>query len=117
MSCGRSAILMLLSYALVCPPLRSSEFAGASADPVHARIACHTGSSIGCHASYRTSGRATLSQFVRWKGRVKCVLGETIEEIVDECDLGPAVLPDRPIAQASIELTTRPFSTCAPLRC
>ncbi len=108
---------MLISYVLLCPPLRSSEVAGASADPVHARITCHTGSSMGWHASHRLDRQPTLSQFVRWKARVKCVLGETIHEIVDECDLGPADLPDRFTTSAKIKLTIPPPLNCAPLRC
>jgi hypothetical protein len=117
MSCGRSAILILITFTLLCPPLRGFQLSGATADPIHARVTCHTQTSIGWLPSFRPSRRATLSQFFPWKGRLKSVLTETIQEITDECDLGPAVLPDRLVTLARLELTTPPLATCAPLRC
>ena len=43
----------------------------------------------------RPVGRAAISQFSPWKNRIKTVLGETNDKIVEERDLGPAVLPGR----------------------
>ena len=87
------------------------------ADPIDARITSHPESSTSWLTFYRPSRRTTLSRFVPWKGRIKSVLEETIQEIVDECDLGPAVPPDRLITSATIELATVPFSKRPPLRC
>ena len=40
------------------------------------------------------------------------MIEETIHEVVEECDLGPAILPDRLNAPPRIELATSPLSTC-----
>ena len=52
--------------------------------------------SLGWLACNRLPRRAaTFSQFVPWKSRVKSVIEERLHEVVEECDLGPAIEPDR----------------------
>ena len=45
------------------------------------------------------------------------MLEETIEKIIEECDLGPAIPTDRPIASAAHALTSCRFPKRTPLRC
>jgi hypothetical protein len=117
MICGRSAYLMLITCTLLGAPSRGEQVAGAPSDPIRSGITCHTESSINWLTSFRPSRPTTLSRFIPWKSRQKIVLGETIQEINDECDLGPAVPPDRRTTPAGIELAAPSPSNRLPLRC
>jgi len=110
-------MLMLINCILLCPPWGGSQAFGAPANRVDAQIDANVGSSIGSFASFSPSRRATLARFIPWKNRSKIMLGETIENIVEECDLGPAVSPDRAIAIAMDDLAFCSSATRPPLRC
>ena len=58
-----------------------------------------------------------LSQFTPCKTRIKIVLGETYQKVVEERDLGPAILPGQIIAPATVELVSCATSQRPPLRC
>ena len=117
MNRSRSALLMLITCFLLCPPLQGSQGTGASGERHHGRITCQSVSSMGWLDSYRPARRANLSQFTPWKSRLKTVLAEAVHEFVDERDLGPAVPPDGFVTPTVIELSSLSFSNFTPLRC
>ena len=93
---GRSAILMLITSVLLSADSQGAEMSDTPSHAVHAGFCTLAGSSTGWVASFRLTRRgATLSQFVPWKNRVKSVIEGRVHEVVDECDLGPAIVPDR----------------------
>lgn len=120
MSRCRSTIIVLIASAVLGTHLWGSHGTALSSAPARARaglFAC-AGSSIGWVTSCRPSRRATtLSQFVPWKNRVKSVIEGRVHEIVDECDLGPAIVPERLISSASVALEKPCVFKVTPLRC
>ena len=94
---------------------RGSQLTSVRAGAMHGRVIIETSPSIGWYALYRPCRRPTIAQFIPWKARVKSMLEETIQEVVDECDLGPAVGLDRLIMSARIELATPLLSKRVPL--
>jgi hypothetical protein len=115
---SRSAILMLITCALLSGHSRGSQVSDVSAKPIHAGLSSSTSPSMGWLASFRLSRRATtLSQFVPWKNRVKSVIEGRVHEGVDECDLGPAVVPARRNTTARFVTVDPPILMLPPLRC
>jgi hypothetical protein len=114
---GRSAMLMLIACILLGVPSRGSEIALFPADPVPSLMAGRPESSTLSPHSPLPARRATLSHFTPWKTRIKIVLAETYQRIIEEGDLGPAILPGRLIASATSELVSCPLCIRRPLRC
>jgi hypothetical protein len=117
MNCGRLAMLMLITGILLCAPTRGSQSSGAPAGKTLTLITEHTGSSVDSIIVSRPYRGATCSQFIPWRRRLKTILEETNEKVVEECDLGPAIPPDRFINSAPIQLASCPLATPPPLRC
>jgi len=113
---GRSAITMLITFILLCPCARGSLFIDVPSVSIDSRITDHAGPAIGWLPA-RPARAATLSQFTLWKSRPKGVLEDAGAKAVEECDLGPAIVPDRRIPGSAIELASNPHSTRPPLRC
>ena len=115
---SRSAILMLITCALLSGHSRGSQVTDVPAKPIDAGFSSSTSPSMGWLASFRLSRRATtLSQFVPWKNRVKSVIEGRVHEVVDECDLGPAILPDRLNSTARVVMAGPPILMLPPFRC
>jgi hypothetical protein len=117
MICGRSATLMLVASALLGGTSRGSETANLPTERAAYLTAGHLESStILPHFRLPTRG-STLSHFTPWKTRIKSVLGESYERIVDEGSLGLAILPQRLVTSATIEFGSSPLPFRPPLRC
>jgi hypothetical protein len=59
---------------------------------------------------------SAISHHAPWKIRRKAVL-ETNPQIREECDLGPVLVPNRPLNVVPVEALARPLSSGHPLRC
>ena len=117
MSCSRSAMLMVAAFIMVGTPARSTPSSDAPVGRSIPVISGHTASSIDGILLSRPFRRSTFSPFTPWKSRLKIVLEETNEKIVDECDLGPAVPPLRFLTSVPVELASCHVLTQPPLRC
>ena len=115
---SRSAIIMLIACLLLVPHSRGSQSSVTGDRLVGAGASSYISSSLGWLACHRLPRRAaTLSRFVPWKSRVKSVIEERVHEVADECDLGPAVPPDRHICPARVTVVAPPKLKLPPLRC
>ena len=117
MKCGRSAILMLIASAVLGAPSHGSDVTGDPADRVHSLT---TGHSVAMTAWLRSPWQShgpSLSQFTRWKTRIKSVLEETEQRVVEECDFGPATLCGQFFTSTAVHLLSCPLCTRPPLRC
>lgn len=113
----RSAILTLIACILLGAPTRASQSAEFPADPIRPLISGHSSSSIVWCNSPRLPHGATFARFNAWKTRLKSVLKETNQKIIQECQFGPAILPDRLPSLVSADLFSCPSPTRPPLRC
>lgn len=114
---SRSAVLALIACILLGA---SSHGSTITANPVD------RGSSLAArdsalhtsvlHASVPARA-ATLLRFIPWKTRIKSVLAETYQRIVDEGELGVAILPGQVFSPATLELVSCPLAVRSPLRC
>ncbi len=117
MICGRSAVLTLIIYMLLGAPSRGAQISDDPAGRGRSHFAMHSGALTGWSDSPQQSRGATLSQFTPWKTRIKSVLEETKHRVIDECDLGPAMLSGQFFASRTDELPSCPLPIRPPLRC
>jgi hypothetical protein len=115
--CGRSAMLVLIACTLLGASSRASQITDDSTERVHSVITGRTGTLMIWPDSSRPCRGATLSQFTPWKTRLKSVLEETKQRIVEECDLGPALISGHIFTSGTVELLSCPLPTRPPLRC
>jgi len=113
----RSAILMLIAGFLLGAPSRGSETASVRSDPILSRTVQSEKSAVVSGHSPLPARRATVSAFTPWKTRIKSVLGETYQRVIDETDFGPAIPPGQLLTSVMFELASRPVSMRPPLRC
>jgi hypothetical protein len=113
----RSAVLMLVAAILLGAPSRGSETANFRAEPFLSRSVYREKSPVISRQAPLPARRATLSAFTPWKSRIKSVLAETYERVIDESDFGPAIPPGQLLASATSELRSCPVSIRPPLRC
>jgi hypothetical protein len=117
MTCRRSAILMLIACMLLGAPSHGSQVAGYPANRVYSLITGHVGASMVPPSSHQPARGATLSQFSPWKTRLKTVLEETKQRIIEERDLGLAIQSGHLFSSATVDLVCCPLPTRPPLRC
>jgi hypothetical protein len=113
----RSAVLMLIAGILLGAPSRGSETASFRSDLILSRTVRREKSPVISRHSPLPARRATLSAFTPWKTRIKSVLAETYQRVIDESDFGPAIPPGQLLAAATFDLTCRSVSIWPPLRC
>jgi hypothetical protein len=113
----RPAVLMLIAGVVLGAPSRGSETASFRADQILSRTVRSEKSSVILRHAPLPARRATLSAFTPWKTRIKSVLAETYQRVIDETDFGPAIPPGQILASTSFDLTSRPVSIRTPLRC
>ena len=65
----------------------------------------------------RPSRGRTLSQFTPWKSRIKSVLEETKQRLIEEYDLGPGIVFVELLSSGTLEPMSSPLPTHPPLRC
>jgi hypothetical protein len=117
MICGRSAMLMLIACIMLGASSHGSRITSNPAERVQYQMTAHAGTSTVWLQSPRLPRGATLSHFTPWKTRIKSVLEETKPRVIEECDLGPAILSGRFFSSATVELVRCPLPTYLPLRC
>jgi hypothetical protein len=108
---------MLITGILLCAPTLGSQNAGAPAARTQTMISERSGAAVDSIIVSRPSRGASCSQFIPWRRRLKTVLEETNEKVVEECDLGPAIAPDRITTSAPVSLASCPLAAPPPLRC
>ena len=114
---SRSAMLVLIACILVGAPSSGSTISDHSNDRAASRTTANLASyACGLHSSL-PARPATLSRFTPWRTRIKSVLAETYQRIIDEGDLGVAILPGHLCSFATRELVSRPLPIRSPLRC
>jgi hypothetical protein len=118
MICSGSANMLLITCVLFVPHSWGSSVSAAPAKPAVAVVSSSVAPGTGRLTGQRLPRRAaTFSQFVPWRNRVKSVIEERVYEVVDECDLGPAIPPDRSITSVRIISAERLILVFPPLRC
>jgi hypothetical protein len=117
MICGRSAILVLFACMLHSAPSPGSQITVKPVDRVQSLMTGHSGTATVWHAAPRPTRGAIFSPFTPWKSRIKCVLIETHERIIEELDFGPAILPAQLFTPATGDLVSCALPTRPPLRC
>jgi hypothetical protein len=60
---------------------------------------------------------SSVARFAPWRSRLKSVLEETSSKVVDQFDLGPAILPTGVLCCRSVKLIDHLPPTAPPLRC
>ena len=114
---GRSAILTLIACILLGAPSHGSRITDNPAYRAPSMRAGNSGSPAFGWYSSAPPRAGTLSHFTPWKTRIKSVLGETYERIIDEGDFGVAILPGQFDSLATLELVSFPVPIRSPLRC
>jgi hypothetical protein len=114
---GRSALLFLATCFLYGGLSRGSALECCPTDRGHSAINGHSGASIVWSHSARPGGRAAVSRFIPWKNRIKSVLPETNDKVIDERDLGPAILPGEHVDRGTLPLAICPSPAFPHLRC
>jgi hypothetical protein len=114
---SRSAMALLITCIMLCGPSRGSETADSSADRVASLVAGNVTTPLIWSNSARPARGATVSLFTPWKTRIKSVLAETYQRIIEERNLGSAILPGQLFAAATVELVSSPPRMRPPLRC
>jgi hypothetical protein len=113
----RSALALLVFLGLLVCPTIGSHVSKASTTPIDGLITCQPSHLTARLLSSQLERPRNVSQFTQFRYRMKSVLVETTNPMVDESDLGPVVIPSRLISLSPIELTFRPLATVRPLRC
>ena len=114
---GRLAVLTLIACISPLAPSHGSEVTDTRADRCPWLTSGNRDQSIvWVHFSPPVRG-ATLSPFTPWKTRIKSVLVESYERVIEQGDLGPAVVPGQLFASATSRLVSCPVRTRPPLRC
>ena len=101
-------MLMMAAILFVGGPTQSRQGSDELAGQSIPAITCHTTSLINGILISRPLRRSTFSPFIPWKSRSKIVLEETNHEVVDECDLGPAIPPLRLLKSVPIRTRVKP---------
>jgi hypothetical protein len=117
MTWARSALLMLIACMLLGPSSRGSEHTGYPADRAHSLMTGGSEALVGWLDVHSPSRRVTLSQFTPWKTRIKSVLEETKQRVIEEFDLGPIILSGQLFTSGSVDRTFCLLPTRLPLRC
>ena len=65
----------------------------------------------------RPLGRSAVSRFTPWKNRIKSVLEEPNDKLIEERDLGPVVLPGQRFILGTYDLDICTLPTFPHLRC
>jgi hypothetical protein len=113
----RSAMALLITCLVLCAPSRGSEIADSAANRAASLVAGNFTAPLSWSHSARPARGATLSQFTPWKTRIKSVLAETYQRIIEERDLGSAILPAQLFTAGTVELVSSPHRMRPPLRC
>jgi hypothetical protein len=117
MICGRLALLVITTYVACGVTSRSSQPESNAADRGDYSVEADGRASIGLPQLARTADKAGISRFALWKKRIKGVLADSDDRVVDERDLGPAILPGHGFLLRALEPVKSPLPTFAPLRC
>jgi hypothetical protein len=117
MTCGRSAMLMLIACILLAAPSRSPQSNESSEKSTHPLISGQSGPLIIWPHSDQKPRRATFSRFSPWRYRLKTVLKETKPKIIEACDFGSLILRGRLFTSQAIELVDCHRATRPTLRC
>ena len=113
----RSAMALLITCLVLCAPSRGSEIADSAANRAPSLVAGNFTEPLSWSHSARPVRGATLSQFTPWKTRIKSVLAETYQRIIEERDLGLAIPPGQLFSTATVEPVSSPHRMRPPLRC
>jgi hypothetical protein len=114
---GRSALLVLIAGIVLALPAGDGRRAVLTQNERDFQITAQDASWANWVIATCPSRQLTISRYAPWRSRLKSVLEETDENVVDERDLGPADVPDRLIGAVTIELRSCPPSVFPPLRC
>jgi hypothetical protein len=117
MICGRLALLMVTTYVACGVTSRASQPESNAADRGDYSVEADGRASIGLPQLARTADKAGISRFALWKKRIKGVLADSDDHVVDERDLGPAILPGHGFLLRTLEPVKSSLPTFAPLRC
>jgi hypothetical protein len=117
MSAVRTAAVPLMALILLCSLARGRRPLDARSAGDHGAAILQDDSSSVLIPLARLSAPSSVIPFARWGSRLKSVLEETIQEVVDECDFGPVALPTQHSRTTSVDLSSHPLPTAAPLRC
>jgi hypothetical protein len=113
---GRLALLMVATCILLGGGSHESQSEGDPTDRTHSAIDMHRGPSIVWSLLARPVGRGVVTRFTPRKTRLKSVLGETNHEIIEERDLGPAIVPGQQFILRTLQSVICPPTTFPPLR-
>jgi hypothetical protein len=117
MFCGRPALLMLASCILLSGAWCASQTGRFPAVRTHSAIETPSGLSSVCQCATRPGNGTVISRFTVWKSRIKSVLEESNPKIIDERDLGPAIVPGQCFVLGTLLSVICTLPTFPPLRC
>ena len=117
MMCGRTALLMLAACVLFKGAPSASQTSRFPADRTHSVIVARSEPSSVCQCVGRPASGAVFSRFTPWKSRIKSVLEESNPKIIEEHDLGPAIVPSRCFILGTFLSVSCTLSIFPPLRC
>lgn len=117
MNYRRSAASMLISFILLGAASHDCKAVQLRADSMAPRGTADAKSvAISLHSPIASRG-ATLSPFTQWKSRIKIVLVETYERIIEESEFGLVIPPAQLFVASTSELVSCPLPIRPPLRC
>ena len=112
---GRTAMLILVGCLFLSPAPHGAVAVDSPATGAIALASQQLGLSIRRFPA-QPAQATRFVQFVRWRARPKIVLGETVKDVIEEVDLGPALMPGRHIyfaANVARHADFRPLPVCA----
>ena len=112
----RSAIIALVLGLLPSSAVPTGGPSPSTARP-HAATACRLAPLTLPPVMFGLPQSSGLTRFIPWKARPKIVLGESDQQLFEESDLGPILVPGQHSVFASIASNSSRLPILSPLRC
>jgi hypothetical protein len=117
MSAARTAAVSLMALILLSSPTSRPRQSDAPSRGDHGAAMLRADSSIALIPLASLPRPSSIAPFAPWRSRLKSVLEETSQRVVDQFDLGPVVLPIELSRSPSVEMIDHHLPMAPPLRC
>jgi hypothetical protein len=112
----QSAIVAIAMGLLTSPAVATGESAPSTAK-THELTACQLDPATFHAVTFRLPRSSRLTIYTPWKARPKMFLGEKDQQLAEESDLGPVLVPGQHSSVASIASNSSRSPILSPLRC
>jgi hypothetical protein len=117
MPANKMAAVSLMALILLCSPTTGRRQPECLSQAEHGAARVRVDSSVALIPLAHLSRSSSVAPFAPWRNRLKSVLEETSQKVVDQLDVGPVVVPAERSRSASIEMIGKRLSTAPPMRC